>query len=409
MQVAKGHNLSRVKVTNQSAIRETIYHLGPISRLEISERLGLTLPTITTNVASLITKGLVKEVDYLVSPAKTLGRRTSLIDIVEDSKYFLGVEMRGSLRRACITDYRGNVLKALKDDTFYADYDECIQATGAMIKRLIRNSKLPKDKIALLGICTPGLVDTDEGVLTMHPGYKWENKPVAADIARCTGYTGEVVVENNARARAYGAHLFCQDYLKKAKNFAYLYVSAGLACPLFTNSISFHGNISGSGEVGHMVMDPDGPKCSCGNNGCLEAYSSERAVIEACTEAIAQGRAPILTDLCADKTAPTIYEILKAQAAGDAAAQAIMEDAVRHLGLAIANIDNFVRPDSILIECNYFEHLPNRELLLSVIHKNLYTATPADVKFSFITPDPFSGAKGAAAVAICKDLETYVE
>ena len=115
------------------------------------------------------------------------------------------------------------------------------------------------------------------------------------------------------------------------------------------------------------------------------------------------------SDMCADKAAPTICEILKAQAAGDAATQAIMEDAVRHLGLAIANIDNFVRPDSILIECNYFEHLPNRELLLSVIHKNLYTATPADVKFSFITPDPFSGAKGAAAVAICKDLETYVE
>ena len=158
-----------------------------------------------------------------------------------------------------------------------------------------------------------------------------------------------------------------------------------------------------------MVMAPEGPLCSCGNHGCLEAYSSERAVIAACAEALAKGGAHRLRAIAANPAAPAVEEILAAQEEGDPQVLEIMESAVRHLGLAIANIDNFMRPDCMLIESKLYNAPENRRLLLEVIHKNLYTETIQDVKFNFVANHDFSGALGAVAAAVRRDLEEYVE
>ena len=408
MQITKGHNQFRVKAANQSAIRGVIYHSGPISRLEVSERLGLALPTITTNVNVLIGKGLVREVEDAVQPVKTLGRRTTLIDIAADSRYFLGIEMRGALRRLCVADYRGNVIRTLEDNTFYDQYEENLNATCALAKKLMQHRDV-RAKLAGIGICVPGLVDSQKGILRVHPGYGWKNRNLRRDVQELLGYEGPISVENNACARAYGAYMFRQDLLRDAESFAYLFISTGIACPLFFNSLSAGGSIAGEGEVGHMVMDPDGPRCSCGNHGCLEAYSSERAVISACKEALAKGGAPRLRAIAADPAAPTVEEILTAQEEGDSLVVEVMNSAVRHMGLAVANIDNFMRPDCMLIESKLYNTPENRRLMLEVIHKNLYTETIQDVKFNFVPHDEFSGALGAVAAAVRRDMEEYVE
>jgi hypothetical protein len=150
MQLASGNNLSRVKVTNQSAIRQMIYHDGPISRIEISEKLSLTLPTITTTINFLLSKGLVKEVENTKPSGKTLGRKASLIE-VNDLRYFVGIEMRGALRRICITDYCGKQHGTITDHTAYPDYDENLSTTCELVKKLLKDSKIPKTKIAGIG------------------------------------------------------------------------------------------------------------------------------------------------------------------------------------------------------------------------------------------------------------------
>jgi len=405
----RGNNLPRVKASNQSAIREIIYHYGPITRTEIAERLSLTLPTITTTINNLISKGLICEIDNPDETSKSIGRKASLIDIVTDAKFFLGIEMRGSLRRLCLLNYRGRVLGSVKDDTAFTDYDEDIAFTCQLAKKLIDETGLPKEKIYGIGICLPGLVDTEEGILKMHPGYKWRSKNVKSDLARLMEYSGAISVENNACARAFGAQLFHQDLVNNAPSFAYLYISTGIACPLMINGTNFYGSIAGLGETGHMVMDVNGPLCVCGNRGCLEAFSSERAIIDSCIKEIENGGADILQGMCADPSAPTIDEILAAQKAGDVNVCKIIESAIFYLGVAIANIENFIWPHTMLIEGNLLRENSNRTKLLKVIYKNLYSTTIEDVRFEFMETDDFSGAKGAAAVAIRRELETYIE
>ena len=107
MQFGQGVNPARVKAANQAAILKTIYHRGPIKRAEIAESLGLTLPTITTNIHSMMARGIVREAGALQSSARFAGRRAHPVDIVPESRHFLGVEIQGTRRAVCLLDYRG--------------------------------------------------------------------------------------------------------------------------------------------------------------------------------------------------------------------------------------------------------------------------------------------------------------
>lgn len=409
MRFEQGNNLPRVRSTNQSSILRMVYHCAPITRADIARRLDLTLPTITTNINSMIAAGTVREIEPAEPTDHRHGRRSRLLDIVPGAKRFIGVEMRGSESAVCLTDYRGKLLGSRAAPGPSRDYEDNLDMTCGLIRGLLDECGLTFDQVDGLGFCVPGLVDSGAGMLKVRPSYNWYDKPILRDVSRRLGFSGPLSVENNACARAYGASLFQRELLNNVPTFAYLFIHMGIACPLILNSSSSFGSIVGAGEVGHMVMEPNGPQCTCGNHGCLEAISSDRAIIGRCMDALARGGAPILRSLCPKGEEPSMAQILKAQQAGDADVYLIVEKAVYTLGLAIANIDNFTCPHTMLIEGELFRSPDNRRMLLDVVHRNICKVTRTDTDFVFVEPDNLSGARGAAAVAIFHDLQAAAE
>jgi len=409
MQFEQGNNLPRVKVTNQSSILRMVYHCGPITRADIARRLNLTLPTITTNINNMISAGLVHELDSPEPTDRRHGRRSRLLDIVPTARRVVGVEMRGSESAVCLTDYRGQVLGCRAAPSPSRDYEDNLDLTCALVHELLNGCHLTLDKIDGLGFCVPGLVDSQMGVLKVRPSYNWYDKPILRDVRQRLSCLSPITVENNACARAYGASLFQRELLSNVPTFAYMFIHAGIACPLILNTSSAFGSIVGAGEVGHMVMEPNGPQCTCGNHGCLEAISSNRAIISRCMDALARGGAPVLRSLCPKGEEPSMDNILQAQQAGDADVYPIVERAVYTLGLAIANIGNFTCPHIMMIEGELFRSQRNRQLLLDVFYRNICKVTGTDTDLVFVEPDEFSGARGAAAVAIFHDLQAAAE
>lgn len=403
MKAIQGGNLPRVKLSNQVAIRKMIYHYGPITRADVSKRLNLTLPTITTNVSSMLAEGILVEVAPSVTDGKIMGRPANPVNIAADHAYFIGVEMRGARRQLCITDMRGKVLYEASSEDASEDYNISLHSACKLIREALDANIVPRDKIAGIGFCTPGMVDSDTGTLIVHPGYNWVDKTLRQDLVRLTDYHGPITIHNNARARANSALMFQPDLLKGANSFAYMLISTGIACPFIMKTDVATPVALGAGEVGHMVLDPLGPKCSCGNRGCLETFASDSAIIQSCVTAIRNGEAPILADLCKG-AAPTLEQILQAQEAGEAAIGNIVQRALYYLGLAIANIYNFIRPDVLLIEGKLFANPKNRQAILEVVNANLYS-TIHDANFRFVDFDIRSGAIGAAATAILQYLE----
>lgn len=408
MQFEQGANPSRVKAGNQAAILKTIYLCGPIKRSEVARRLGLTLPTITTNINSMMARGIVRETGSERSITHFAGRKAHLVDIVPESRHFAGVEIQGMRRTVCLLDYRGKVLYQKEHTGEEREYGKNIALTCGMVDRALSACGLRPEDIAGIGVCLPGLVDTQQGVLEVRPSYSWTRKNIRADMASRMDYPGPIYVENNACARAYGAQLFRREDLGDAQTFAYLFLNQGIACPLVLNTAIDFGSVVGAGEVGHMVMVPNGEPCSCGNRGCLEAYASDTAVLRSCAQAIERGEAPVLRRLRGEGPL-SMEQVLAAQEAGEEAVARIVGQAVHILGVAVANINNFACPSLMLIEGRLFSRPENWEHLLEVVRLNLCGVIRRGTRFLFVEPDPFSGAAGAAAMAICKDLETYIE
>ncbi|MCD7863849.1 MAG: ROK family protein [Lachnospiraceae bacterium] len=403
-----GSNLSKAKTLNQSAIRKIIYHSGPVSRQYIASQLSLTLPTITTNVSRLISLGLLKEVPNTSTSEPSIGRKAQLVDIEENSRLFLGIEMRTILRRAVITTYRGHILYQISDDTPHTSYEDCIASTCQLIQRLLLSSGLSKEDISGIGICLPGIVDTENGILSKYGRHNWTDKPVREDFAKQLNYQGPISVENNSCARAYGIYMFHKDISQQTNRFAYFMIASGIACPIMNSGIQDTHPVLASGEIGHMVMVPGGLPCHCGNRGCLEAYSSEDAMIARCQELLDTGNAPYLEKLCQNEPL-SMKHILAAQNYGEASVCKIVDDAIFYLGIAIANIENFIRTQSFIVDCVLFYNPQNSQNLSETIKQNLYTKTLPEAKFIFRVPDEFSGAIGAAAVAVNHDLQTFIE
>lgn len=387
----KTGGLSEVRRRNRTHIREIIYRRAPITRTEIAHELGLTLPTVTTSVAQMLEDGLLTET-LMAEPAGSAGGRPPLLlRFNPEAGRALGVELGPYETAVVLTDLVGNpvaqtLLPAVQE------YDEMLEQLETALRPYLN-----EDKLMGVGLGLPGFVSRESGeVRTSILGRKWDNRPIAGDLSQRLGVP--VMVDNNVRMRAGGQALF---HGKETENlFAYLFVSKGIACPLMIRGRVLSGSTSGAGELGHMVMQPGGRICpTCGRRGCLESLTGETAILRDCTEQLQAGRARTLAAICGDQP-PDIRAVLQAQQAGDPDIAEVMENALRYLGLALANVVNLISPAQVLVEGYLFRYESNKELLLKYARSHFYGLNEQQVQIRFLEFNRYGGALGAAAAVI---------
>lgn len=387
----KTGGLSEVRRRNRTHIREIIYRRAPITRTEIAHELGLTLPTVTTSVAQMLEDGLLTET-LMAEPAGSAGGRPPLLlGFNPEAGRALGVELGPYETAVVLTDLVGNpvaqtLLPAVQE------YDEMLEQLETALRPYLN-----EDKPMGVGLGLPGFVSRESGeVRTSILGRKWDNRPIAGDLSQRLGVP--VMVDNNVRMRAGGQALF---HGKETENlFAYLFVSKGIACPLMIRGRVLSGSTSGAGELGHMVMQPGGRICpTCGRRGCLESLTGETAILRDCTEQLQAGRARTLAAICGDQP-PDIRAVLQAQQAGDPDIAEVMENALRYLGLALANVVNLISPAQVLVEGYLFRYESNKEMLLKYARSHFYGLNEQQVQIRFLEFNRYGGALGAAAAVI---------
>jgi predicted NBD/HSP70 family sugar kinase len=297
----------------QVAIKEILYKYGPISRADIASMMGLTLPTITTNIAELIAQGMATELSQ-AAVSGTVGRRAKPVDVMAAYRYVIGVEVAPYRCTLCINDLRmGHMIseEAARDN---GDYDEMVRFVAGRIEALIQASGVDRAKIAGVGVGVPGFVERSTSVIRSMGRFGWKDKPMGEDLNRLIGLP--VCVENNARVRVIG-----EDVLNgriRPDTFAYLFVSLGIACPLMIKNSLFSGKSAGAGEIGHTIMQLDGPKCAmCGKRGCLDSLASDSAILKHCRNAMETGGAQVLKSYVDASGQLTMKEVVQAQQTGD--------------------------------------------------------------------------------------------
>lgn len=393
----EGLNLSKAKRRNDISIREILYRFGPISRASIAAMMELSLPTITTGVSDLIREGIAKELPSAAreKSANSLGRRTKPVDLIGDSRQYIGIEVAPNRCTFCLTDLRMRPLHRLQTYRDSSDYDELLGYLAQAVEE-IRREHTPQN-LQGIGIGIPGFVDRNRGLVRSHGRFGWRDKPIVQDLSRLTGLP--VCVENNTRVRVIGEDM--RQGLNRPDTFAYLFVSFGIACPLMIKSSLFAGTSAGAGEIGHMIMQRGGPRCPvCGKEGCLDALASESAVLRMAEEEMAAGRAARLHDIVRQSGHLGLTELLTAQRQGDPEVCAIIERAVDYLGIALANVINFMTPNLVIVDARLLSDPCNRARFTDLVRDHVYGLNNAEVRLEFKDPDPYSGCLGAAAFAV---------
>lgn len=392
----KGSNLTIVKEKNLRLIRRILYEKSPISRAEIAQQMELSLPTITTNVARLLSAGILRELQT-DADSSAPGRRPVLLEYTTDFGYFVGVDLSPYMTYIALTDLRGNVLAQDSAPAAEEDYAQMLELLSATIDRFIESSTVPRAKILGVGVCLPGFIEADSGLVRNNRRRDWNNRLFAADLQ--TLLSLPVRIENNVRARAIGCELFQREF--DADPLLYYYVSRGLGCSLILNKEVLYGASAGAGEIGHTIVDPNGPICdTCGNRGCLDAVASENAIRKQCRQLMSAGIPTLLTMLCENPEDPTIEEILKAQACNDKLVCGVLSDAIGYIGRNISNLATFVSPRTIVILSRLFMSEENQAALMEIIRTNVFSYADKHLNVIFLPYHTHSGAIGAAATAV---------
>ena len=336
-------NSDLIRQLNRSLVLDLIRRQGPISRADVKRITGLNFTTVTNAVTDLVTEGLVQEVGLGSSSG---GRKPMMLTLNPTARYVLGCELQATQLEIGLFDLMGNLVATSRQpQTPDTSSEQVIARIVEGVQQVLAQSGVDRAKIEGLGVAAPGPLDHAAGVLLTPPNlHGWQNVPLKDLLEQATGFS--VVVANDGDAAALGEVWFGAG--QSARDLVLIIADQGIGAGIISRG-NLHRGKHGAGEIGHTTIDLDGPRCSCGNYGCLEALASGFALGRKAGEAIRRGVQTQLADYGDSEAQIGVDEVLAAAAAGDKLAQDLLDECGRTLGIAVANVVNMYNPDMIVL------------------------------------------------------------
>lgn len=333
-----------MKSLNKSLILNVIRLEGPISRAEIAKKINVTAPTVTNLVGELLESGLVIESDFGTSSG---GRKPILLKINAHAFHVIGMDVGASDIKLVLTNLDADILDShtvrLPSSL---THERLLQLLVEAVRVLMRKRGLTKETVIGIGVGMHGLVNPIEGVSIYAPHLNLRNIPLAEKLQQELGIPVEV--ENDVRAMALGESWFGSG--RGVDHFICVNVGRGVGAGMILNNRLFNGPTHTAGELGHITIDVEGPKCSCGNYGCLEALVSGPAIAARAKKALMMGKTSLLEEWTEGNLDELTGEMIHAAAvSGDELAREVLRDAGRYLGIGLVAVINLLNPSRIII------------------------------------------------------------
>jgi N-acetylglucosamine repressor len=333
-----------MKSLNRSLILNIIREKGPISRAEIAKITKLTPPTVSNLVKELLESKLVIESDLGESQG---GRKPTMLVINAKEFYIIGIDVGIETLKGVIADLNANIVTKKSVPISRPITNEgFIDLMKTCIRQLLDEGNIEYDKYLGIGIGMHGVVDVNTGTSLFAPNLQLRHIPLKVELEK--EFNMLVKVENDARAMALGESWFGNG--NGADDIVCVNVGSGIGAGVIINGKLFHGEHFISGEVGHMTIDIDGPKCSCGNYGCLQTFASGPAIAERAKREILLGKESLITEMVnGDLDTIDGKIVYDAALKGDALSIEILSEAGRYLGIGLTNIIHMLNPKKIII------------------------------------------------------------
>lgn len=375
----------QIRSLNRQAVLEAIHRHGQISRIDLATELDLSPAALTDITSQFISHGLVFEARS--SPSTSVGRKPILLEINYNTAFVIGVKVSNSKVTTALTNLGANVLGWCSSPVETIDPDTIIKRIKQNIKKLLKETKLDYSQLVGLGIGLPGIVDADTGHYRYSALFGWRDVPFKILLEE--NLELPVLVENDVNALAVAEAWFGSG--QGHPHFLVVTLGRGVGLGIIINSQIYRGPHGGAGEFGHVTLEPGGALCSCGKQGCIEAYLSDEALLHQ-----AQQHIPDLHHL---------DELVSLAKAKHIQALDIYQQAGKRLGQALSKLVNIFAPSLIVLSG---EGMRAAEFLLPIAIEQLKAESFGDLANNLeIKVDTWGDeawARGAAGLAASRYL-----
>jgi predicted NBD/HSP70 family sugar kinase len=315
---------------------------GPFTRAEVIAATGLSAPTVGTLCALLIERGVVT--DLGTGPSRG-GRRPSSMAFNTRHRFVAGIDIGPTMTRLAVGDLRGEVvsMRVVETPSDCRPAELLSQIAGAL-RKLLKDSAAPLDRVLTVAAGAPGVVDRDRGVVVAFaPNLAgWSDVPMAMLLRRSLGVP--VVVENDVNLAVLGEHW--RGAARGHETCAFMTVGTGIGAGVMVNGTLYHGRRFMAGEIALMCMGPQYIETEFGARGCLETLAGLKAI------------ASRWSDSAGTQANSWVRDLFEAAKSGDSRARTIVDETATLIGMAAANLSVVLDPSLIVLGGALFAQAP---------------------------------------------------
>ena len=290
-------------------------------------------------------------------------------------KYYIGIDLGGTNIKAGVVNENYEIISKATTKTLLPRPAEEICADMAKVSlEAMEQAGLKLENIESIGIGTPGTANSETGIIEYSNNLGFLNLPVVELMQKYINKP--FYVENDANAAAYGE--FIAGAAKGANDAVCITLGTGVGGGIIINGKIYSGFNFAGAEIGHTVIDPNGPECTCGRKGCFEVFSSATGLVRMTKDAMLEDKASVMWQMNEEDGKVSARTAFNAMRAGDRAGKAVVDKYIRYLACGITNTINIFQPDILCIGggvCNEGDPLllPLKEL----VAKEIYTKNSA--------------------------------
>ena len=317
-------------------------------------------------------------------------------------KYYIGIDLGGTNIVAGVVDENYKIISKASTKTNLPRPEKEIAADMARVSvQAVKEAGLDMNQIEWVGIGTPGIANSEKGIIEYSCNLGFDNTPMVDYIKEYIDKP--VFIENDANAAAYGEYV--AGAAKGAKNAVCITLGTGVGGGIIIDGRIYSGSNFAGAEIGHTVIEVDGPECACGRRGCFEVFSSATGLIRMTKEAMDNDKDTLMHKITAERngkvTARTSFDAMRM---GDKTAKAVVDKFIKYLAAGITNTINIFQPGILCIGggvCNEGDPLllPVRAL----VKKEVYTRnSPKNTEIVIAKLGNDAGIIGAAFLGMAK-------
>jgi len=361
-QIEHGVDLHAIREFNRLLILNHIREHGPLARVMIAQRLGLSRTTVSSIIDVLMNEGIVRE-GSLLNAAPQGGRRAILVHFEEDAGRVIGIDIGRSHLTLIITDLAATVLSQ-KTLPFNTDHgaEHCMLEVIQLVRLFTSEVELNWSRVIGIGVGIPGPLDNECHRISRAPHMPgWENIDLWQILQQ--EFRVPIWIDRDANMGAIGEYRGGAG--QKHTDLAYIKIGTGIGAGLLLNGDIYRGHSGSAGEVGHLTIQENGIQCSCGNRGCLETVAVAPLIVADADQGLTLSQKQSAHLSCIATTHPTdqssranragrpkknLADVLQSAREGDLASLAALEQAGEHIGVALAGLINIFNPSAVIID-----------------------------------------------------------